>query len=97
MIYVTPHLRSIVDHDGAVILDIPNDTIAMLDATGAYVWQKLQRGLQIDVIISELARDTGVDEEVIARDLNTFMDQLKSRHLLETIDNDHSERRLQHG
>jgi len=97
MVTITPNLRSIVDHDGAVILDIPNDTMAMLDPTGAYVWQRLQLGLQIDAIISELIRDTGVDEEVVVRDVNTFMDQLESRRLVKTIDNNHSERRLQHG
>jgi len=67
MVTIHPNIRSIVDHDGAVILDIPNNTITTLDATGAYVWQKLQSGLQIDAIISELVRDTGADEVMIAK------------------------------
>jgi len=31
---VAIHLQSIVDHDGAVILDVPRNTITTLDATG---------------------------------------------------------------
>jgi hypothetical protein len=94
MIMIPQNIRSIVDHDGAVILDIPNNTMTMLDSTGAHVWRKLQSGLQIDAIIAELVRDTVADEVMIARDVAAFMDQLKSRHLVTTIDVGHSERRL---
>jgi len=96
MVTVTSNVRSIVDHDGAVILDIPRNAIITLDATGAYVWQKLQSGLQIDAIIAELVRDTGADEAMIAKDVDAFMDQLKSRHLVTRIEVGHPERRLQH-
>jgi hypothetical protein len=96
MVTVTSNVRSIVDHDGAVILDIPRNAIITLDATGAYVWRKLQSGLQIDAIIAELVRDTGADEAMIAKDVDAFMDQLKSRHLVTGIEVSHPERRLQH-
>ena len=82
MITVTPHIRSIVDHDGAVILDIPRNTMTTLDSTGAYVWERLQRGLEVDAIVGELAHDTGVEESVVAKDVEEFMEQLKSSHLV---------------
>ena len=94
MIMIPHNIRSIVDHDGAVILDIPNNTMTTLDSTGAYVWRKVQSGLQIDAIIAELVRDTGADEAMIAKDVDAFMDQLKSRHLVTTIEVGHPERRL---
>jgi hypothetical protein len=97
MVTVTSNVRSIVDHDGAVILDIPRNAMITLDATGAYVWERLQRGLQIDAIVAELVRDTGADEVMIARDVDAFMDQLKSRHLVTTVDVGDSERGFQHG
>jgi Coenzyme PQQ synthesis protein D (PqqD) len=96
MVTIPPNVRSIVDCDGAVILDVPNDTMTTLDATGAYVWQRLQSGLSIDAIVSELVRDTGADEAMVAKDVGTFMDQLESMHLVTTIDVGHSGRRLQH-
>jgi hypothetical protein len=82
MITVAPHIRSIVDHDGAVILDIPRNTMTTLDSTGAYVWERLQRGLQVDAIVRELAHDTGTEEWLVAKDVDQFMDQLKSSHLV---------------
>jgi Coenzyme PQQ synthesis protein D (PqqD) len=82
MITVAPHIRSIVDHDGAVILDIPRNAMTTLDSTGAYVWERLQRGLQVDAIVAELARDTGADESIVSKDVEEFMEQLKSNHLV---------------
>ena len=82
MITMTPNLRSIVDHDGAVILDIPRNAMTALDTTGAYIWQRLERGLQIDEIIAELAHDTGADKATITRDVDDFVEQLKGKHLI---------------
>jgi len=76
------HLRSVVDHDGAVILDSSRNAMTILDATGAYIWQRLNRGVPLDAIIAELARDTGVDEQMVAKDVDAFMEQLKSKHLV---------------
>jgi hypothetical protein len=82
MIVVTPNLRSIVDHDGAVILDISRNSMTTLDTIGAYIWDRLGRGISADDIVAELARDTGANQEIIARDVDEFMEQLKSRHLV---------------
>jgi hypothetical protein len=82
MITVPPHIRSIVDHDGAVILDIPRNAMATLDSTGAYIWGRLEQGFQVDAIVAELARDTGEDELMVAKDVEEFMEQLKSKHLV---------------
>jgi hypothetical protein len=82
MIKIAPHVRSIVDHDGAVILNIPRNAMTTLDSAGAYIWERLQRGLQVDSIIAELAHDTGTDESIVAKDVEEFMEQLKSTHLV---------------
>jgi len=76
------HLRSIVDHDGAVILDVPRNSMTTLNSTGAYIWERLQRGLPVDAIVAELAHDTGTEESVVSKDVGEFMKQLKSKHLL---------------
>ncbi|MGC2548238.1 MAG: PqqD family protein [Silvibacterium sp.] len=82
MITVTPNLRSIVDHDGAVILDISRNSMTTLNPTGAYVWERLQRGMLLDEIVAELARDTSADSTVVAVDVDAFMEELKSKHLV---------------
>jgi hypothetical protein len=42
----------------------------------------LLQGLQVAAIISELAHDTGTDELVVAKDIEEFMEQLKSKQLV---------------
>jgi len=76
------HLRSVVDQDGAVILDVQHDRMLTLNSTGAYIWQRLQQGKLIDEIIRELAQDSGVDVNVVNRDVHDFLEQLKSKHLV---------------
>lgn len=82
MIKVAPHAQSIVDHDGAVILDIPRNAMTTLDSTGGYIWERLLRGLRVDAIVAELVRDTGADEVVVSKDVEEFMERLKSKHLV---------------
>jgi hypothetical protein len=76
------HLRSIIDHDGAVILDIERDSMLTLNFTGGYVWEKLKQGKLIDEIVRELASDTGTDLVIVDRDVRAFINELKSKHLL---------------
>jgi hypothetical protein len=76
------HLRSIIDHDGAVILDIERNAMLSLNSTGGYVWEKLKQGKLIDEIVCELAGETGADLATVDRDVRNFIDELKSKHLL---------------
>jgi|ERR1035441_1128794 hypothetical protein len=82
MLTTVPHVRSVVDQDGAVILDIERDTMLTLNPIGGYIWERLQRGKLVDEIICDLSRDTGTDVAVVERDVRGFLEQLKSRHLL---------------
>lgn len=77
-----PRLRSFVDQDGAVILDVDRDAMLTLNSTGGYIWQRLQQGKLIDEIVKELAHDSGVEASVVDRDVHSFVEQLKSKHLL---------------
>lgn len=85
-----PHLRSVVDQDGAVILDVEHDTMLTLNSTGGYIWQRLQQGKLIDEIIRELSHDSGVDLAVVDRDVHNFLEQLKSKHLLNESERERS-------
>jgi len=82
MITTPSHLRSIVDHDGAVILDIEHNSATPLNSTGAYIWQRLEQGMLVDDIVAQLARETNTEIEVVAADVVRFLEKLKSRHLL---------------
>jgi len=82
MTMVSPHVRSIVDYDGAVIIDFERDSMVTLNSTGGYVWNKLRQGKLIAEIIVELASETGTDIATVDRDVRAFLDGLQSKHLL---------------
>jgi hypothetical protein len=82
MITSSANLRSVVDRDGAVILDMERNAISTLNLTGAYVWERLQQGKSADEIVEDLARETGAEVSVVDRDIHTFLEELKLKHLL---------------
>jgi hypothetical protein len=77
-----PHLRFMVSQDGAVILDIPRNKMVTLNATGGYIWEKLQRGKAVEDVVRELSMETNTDPHIVRRDVNSFLEQLMSKHLL---------------
>ena len=79
-----PYLQTVVDQDGAAILDIDRGQVSTLNPTGAFVWQRLQRGEMIEVIIANLACETGEEIHVIERDVRGFVELLKQRRLLQS-------------
>jgi hypothetical protein len=91
-----PHLRSVIDQDGAVILDIEHDTMLTLNSTGGYIWQRLQQGRLIDEIVQELAHDSGAELTVVERDVHAFLEQLKSKHLLRDTEREPPKSVLRH-
>lgn len=76
------HLRIVVDADGAAILDTKAGSISTLNSTGALIWQALERGEDTEAIAAGLARETGEQIEVVRRDLENFINALKSQNLL---------------
>lgn len=76
------HLRVIANQDGAAILDIKAGKISTLNPSGAYIWQALERGEDIESIAQGLARDTGEQIEAVKKDVADFIEALKKRDLL---------------
>ena len=76
------HLRAIVNQDGAAILDTKAGRISTLNASGAYVWQAVRRGEEIETIAKGLAQQTGEPIEAVKEDVIDFVESLKERGLL---------------
>jgi Coenzyme PQQ synthesis protein D (PqqD) len=76
------HLQSIVNQDGAVILNIERGLISTLNPTGAYVWQGLQNGESLETIVLNLAHETGEEALTVERDVRDFVEDLKQKRLL---------------
>jgi hypothetical protein len=80
---VPSHIRSIVNGDGAVLLDIPRDRMVTLNSTGAFIWERLQQGRTVDEVIHDLSAESKTDPSVVERDVHAFLEQLMSKHLLD--------------
>ena len=78
----SPNLRSVVDDDGAVILNSSRNEMTTLDAMGGYVWRLLEQGMQLEYIVEHLARETRQDRAVIERDIHDFFADLATRNLI---------------
>jgi hypothetical protein len=75
-------LRSVVNSDGAAILDVAHNTMITLNNTGGFIWQRLQQKKSPDEIATELAAQTGADAVIVEHDIREFLEQLKTRNLL---------------
>lgn len=76
------HLRAIVNQDGAAVLDTQAGTISTFNQTGAYIWQALERGEDLETIAANLARETGEQVDVVLEDVRDFIDALEKHNLL---------------
>jgi Coenzyme PQQ synthesis protein D (PqqD) len=76
------HLRTIVNEDGAAVLDTARGTISTLNTTGAYIWQALERGQREEEIVDQLARETGESPNTIRDDVKGFIAALRDRKML---------------
>jgi coenzyme PQQ synthesis protein D (PqqD) len=75
------HLRTVVNEDGAAILDVPRNRIISLNSTGGFIWDRLQRGRTVEEAIRDLAIETNSDAAVVEFGVRAFLEQLKSEHL----------------
>jgi hypothetical protein len=83
MVIPASHLSSVVDHDGAIILDMKRDQFFSMNPIGAYIWQRLMKGEGIDEIAKALAKETGSDISVVLADVADFVGELKNKRLFD--------------
>jgi hypothetical protein len=82
MIHDKARLRTIVNQDGAAVLDTEKGTISTLNTTGAYIWQAMERGEHEGDIVDQLARETGESPETIRDDVKDFIAALREQKML---------------
>lgn len=82
MLNIPDHLKSVVNRDGAVILDTPRNSMTPLNSTGGFVWERLQRGIPLDDVITELSHETSTDRSIVDADVRRFLEELQSRNLV---------------
>jgi hypothetical protein len=80
---IPTHVRSIIDPDGAVLLDLKQGQYYSLNGIGADVWTKLQAGMSADRIVSTLGEETNAPAESVEADVRRFLEHLRARHLVD--------------
>ena len=82
MVLQHARFRAIVNQDGAAILDTNAGSITTLNASGAFVWQALERGEAIETIAERMAREAGEPMEAVREDVADFIEALRKQDLL---------------
>jgi hypothetical protein len=82
MAAIPTHLRSVMNQDGAAILDTKLGTLTTLNETGAYIWQALERGEREEAIVMALTHATSESAKVIERDVRSFLVALAEQNLI---------------
>jgi hypothetical protein len=76
------NLRTVINPDGAAILDVPRHQITTLNSTGGFIWQRLQQGLSVEQVIHDLATESNTDPAIVEKDVHSFLEQLQAKQLL---------------
>ncbi len=82
-IRIPNHVRSVIDPDGAVLLDLKQGKYYSLNGIGAEIWRNLEAGLSAPDIEDRLARLYDVPAEVLSGDVDGFIGDLRRKRLVD--------------
>ena len=82
MCKIAKGLWSTSSSDGIAILDAQHDLLVTLNGTGRVIWECLQRGDSVAMIIRELSSTTGMDPRVVEDDIHAFLRNLGDLQLV---------------
>lgn len=80
---VLPHVRWIVNNDGAVLLDTNSGSMFGVNGTGGLMWKCLTERHSPEEIIQCVTKEYGADREQVAKDFELFVAELKSKGLVD--------------
>jgi hypothetical protein len=79
---ISESVRSMVNPDGGVLLDIERGVILSLNVAGSKVWTKLQQNLSVNQIVEEISAEFDIPCETAWQDVKEFMHSLQDHTLL---------------
>ena len=65
--------HSAKNRDGAIVLDVTRGRMLRLNSTGSFIFERVQQGLALSEIISEIAQEFHISYEIASADVNQFM------------------------
>ncbi len=83
-IRISAHVRSVIDPDGAIVLDLKRGRYFSLNGAAAAMWRRIEAGMPASAIEQEFrTRYPQVDS--IERDLAAFVTALRNAELIDAI------------
>jgi hypothetical protein len=76
-------VRSLIDADGAVLLDLRNGTYFSLNNLGADIWRQLEAGEGLTNIQTAIAARYGIASDLVKEDIQAFVADLAQRRLID--------------
>jgi hypothetical protein len=80
---IPTRLSTVVNQDGAAVLDVSRNQITILNSTGGFIWDRLQQGQTVEQVIDDLAIESNTDPLIVKGDVIAFLEQLKADDLLQ--------------
>jgi len=91
---ISEHVRTRITQDGAVLMDIKGGHMITLNPIGSIIWQQLSDGHSQEQIAAHLASEFGISQEQASADVNEFLEQLETQHLIESAESSGSRMHL---
>lgn len=82
-IHVHPHVRSVLDPDGAVLLDLRQGRYYSLNGVGAEIWSQIESGRTVPEIESHLVDALGAPADAVGADVAAFVNDLVTKKLVD--------------
>ncbi|HEX8692968.1 MAG TPA: PqqD family protein [Longimicrobium sp.] len=82
-VVIPGHVRSVIDPDGAVVLDLRKGKYYSLNGVGTAIWQQLEAGRTLAEIAAHLCERYGAPGDEVRRDVADFVDTLQRRALVD--------------
>lgn len=82
---VAPNIRSTINNDGGILLDVDSGIIYSLNPVGAKIWSSLQeseRGLSFDELLDSLKRQFDASPQQLQSDLDVFLVTMETKGLV---------------
>lgn len=79
---IEPHVRSMIDGDGAVLLDLKAGRYYSLNGVAAKIWSRAEKGMTLSQILADLQQTYQVPAEKLALDLTAFIRAMEEKGLL---------------
>lgn len=85
---VPPSVRSAVNDDGAVLLDINSGSIYSLNVVGGFIWNRLTLGRSSEEIARALSSECDISDALALADIKHFTAKLVENKLLAELNLD---------